>query len=191
VRRIFAERPQVSTKLGLTTTVRLFRIQLFDGFRLDGTNIHFGGYRHRKSTPKTYPIDAFLALKFSREQLKEGIITLQDLCLLFDLARGADQPQHILNIRNAEIRSLALGQYGVDTFFKRTHSKLIHLDGKQELRRIDWKAGGEPLTVVKVIDSTTRKEYLLNVPPTMKTVKEAVAWTFGLTPEEYKPQKET
>ena len=32
------------------------------------------------------------------------------------------------------------------------------------------------------------KEYMLRVPPTMRTAHEAVAWTFGKTPEEYRLQ---
>ena len=35
------------------------------------------------------------------------------------------------------------------------------------------------------------KEYFLRVPPTMRTAHEAVAWTFGLTPEQYSPAIET
>ena len=45
--------------------------------------------------------------------------------------------------------------------------------------------------MVKVKDSTTGEIYLLRVPPTMKTCKEAVAWTFGMTAEEYVLEKET
>lgn len=50
--------------------------------------------------------------------------------------------------------------------------------------------------VVKVLNSTPEPDgsyrtYWLNVPPTMKTAHEAVAWTFGLIPQTYHPLQET
>ena len=42
------------------------------------------------------------------------------------------------------------------------------------------------------VSATPRwKEYMLRVPPTMTTPHEAVAWTFGQTPEQYSPTVET
>jgi hypothetical protein len=35
------------------------------------------------------------------------------------------------------------------------------------------------------------KEYFLRVPPTMTRARQAIAWTFGLTEEEYEPLSET
>jgi hypothetical protein len=56
--------------------------------------------------------------------------------------------------------------------------------------------GDEPLVMVKVRNSTPEpdgayKDYFLRVPPTMRTAREAVAWTFGLEAEDYKPTQET
>jgi hypothetical protein len=42
-----------------------------------------------------------------------------------------------------------------------------------------------------VQDASTDREYYLRVPPTIQTVEEAVAWTFGLTAGEYRPARET
>jgi len=47
------------------------------------------------------------------------------------------------------------------------------------------------MVMVKVIDSTTNNIYLLRVPPDMQTVSQAVAWTFDMNKEEYRPLKET
>jgi hypothetical protein len=47
------------------------------------------------------------------------------------------------------------------------------------------------LTILKVIDSTRKAPHLLRVPNEMRTCKEAVAWTFGMTPDEYHPLRET
>jgi hypothetical protein len=49
---------------------------------------------------------------------------------------------------------------------------------------------------VHVVNSTpepdgTYNNYFLRVPPETKTAREGVAWTFGLTADEYDPLKET
>jgi YHS domain-containing protein len=54
----------------------------------------------------------------------------------------------------------------------------------------------DPVCVLKVINSTPEpdgsyKEYYLTVPPDMTSAKQAVAWTFRMTPEEYSPSQET
>src|SRR5690606_37368762 len=56
--------------------------------------------------------------------------------------------------------------------------------------------GDEDLVMVELVNSTpepdgTRKPYLLRVPPTVRTVREAVAWTFGLQAHEYAPVLES
>ena len=37
----------------------------------------------------------------------------------------------------------------------------------------------------------TRQTYFLRVPPNLRTAREAVAWTFGLSGLQYRPEKET
>lgn len=54
----------------------------------------------------------------------------------------------------------------------------------------------EPILFLKVINGTVEldgsyKNYYLCVPPTMKSCKEAVAWTFRMSAEEYVPSQET
>nr|MDO8110691.1 hypothetical protein [Candidatus Sigynarchaeota archaeon] len=44
---------------------------------------------------------------------------------------------------------------------------------------------------MKVKDSTSGKYYVLRVPPEMRTCREAIAWTFGLSVIEYEPDKQT
>jgi hypothetical protein len=56
--------------------------------------------------------------------------------------------------------------------------------------------GDEPLVMVEVVNATpepdgSRRTYFLRVPPRMRSAHEAVAWTFGLTPEEYAPLAQT
>jgi hypothetical protein len=54
----------------------------------------------------------------------------------------------------------------------------------------------EPIVMVEVLNSTpepdgSRKTYFLRVPPTMRTAREAVAWTFGMQGAGYAPAVES
>jgi len=53
----------------------------------------------------------------------------------------------------------------------------------------------EDINLIEVLDSTEgprgRKTYYLRVPPDISTCKEAVAWTFDMKPDQYKPTTET
>jgi hypothetical protein len=44
---------------------------------------------------------------------------------------------------------------------------------------------------IHVRDASSPREYHLRVPPTMATAAEAIAWSFGLTADEYAPSRET
>jgi len=52
------------------------------------------------------------------------------------------------------------------------------------------------LVMVKVVSATPEtdssfKDYFLRVPPGIQTAREAVAWTFGKTPDVYDPEQES
>lgn len=49
----------------------------------------------------------------------------------------------------------------------------------------------EDITFLQVKDPSSGKIYFLKVPPDMRSVQEAKAWTFGLEKEEYNPEIET
>ena len=71
----------------------------------------------------------------------------------------------------------------------------MHQDSSGILYRMNLR-GDEPILVVRVVNSTaepdgTFNEYFLRVPPNIIRAKQAVAWTFGLTEEEYEPLAET
>lgn len=44
---------------------------------------------------------------------------------------------------------------------------------------------------VQVQDASTPRQYLLRVPPRIRTAAEAVAWTFNCSTKKYQPIKET
>lgn len=93
--------------------------------------------------------------------------------------------QDILTARNAELKQRALKTMGYERFVAETKPVTLDKNGDNELLRID------DIVLAYVKDSSTPRRYLLRVPPTMKTVHEAIAWTFGLRPEQYHPEIET
>ena len=97
----------------------------------------------------------------------------------------------IITIKNATIRQLFLEEFGYERFLQQMPHTIIERDGDQELISINWHAKEEPIYLVKVKCPSVGVFYTLRVPPTVKTVKEGIAWTFGLDPEAYNPEAET
>lgn len=90
---------------------------------------------------------------------------------------------------NIEVRRLMLNRFGLEQFMIQSGAVIIHKDafGVLYLKEL---TGDEPIAMVKVTNSTaepdgTYKEYCLRVPPNMTTAKQAVAWTFGMEPDQY------
>ena len=168
---------------------------LFGDYTIEGTNIvGHKGFSHRDrghSRKKIMSIDQFLIVKHKKEEILEGIRVLKDFEPLFELLENKGTAQNITRINNATLRMEALNYYGIEKFFKEMNAQIIHQEGKQQLLKLQWHKNEEPMTMVKVIDSTTRTIYLLRVPPIMQTVSQAVAWTFDMNKEEYRPSKET
>jgi len=98
----------------------------------------------------------------------------------------------IVDTENVEVRRILIERYGIEHFLVDTQATLLHQDTTGTLYSIAvrrWRA--EPIIVVKVLDPSTGREYLLRVPPHMRRAREAVAWTFGLTEAEFAPILET
>ena len=93
--------------------------------------------------------------------------------------------EDILGARNQEIKQKALRKFGYERFVAEAQMDVIDTDGEDQLLR----KGDVLFAYVK--DSSTPRRYLLRVPPTMKRLKEAIAWTFNMTEAEYRPIKET
>lgn len=167
---------------------------LFNSYIIEGTNIvRQSGRSHRgcgHQRKKIMSVEQFLLLKHKKENILEGIRILKDYEPLFKLLDGKGNASHITQINNATLRREALNFYGLEKFFKEMNTQLIHQDGKQQLLTLRWHKNEEPITMVKVIDSSTKDVYLLRVPPDMQTVKQAVAWTFNMNSNEYHPIKE-
>jgi hypothetical protein len=105
---------------------------------------------------------------------------------------------------NAEVRRVLVERFGEERLVREGGAELLDSDvvGRLWRRRIDaeptrWgPRREEPVVMVEVLNSTpepdgTRRTYFLRVPPTMRSAREAVAWTFGLAGSEYRPERET
>lgn len=97
--------------------------------------------------------------------------------------------------RNVELRRVLLERYGVSNYMKESKCEIVARDefGVLIRRRLP---NDEPIMMVRVKNSTVEpdgswKTYFLRVPPEMKTPREAVAWSFGVDPNEYDPAVET
>jgi len=97
--------------------------------------------------------------------------------------------------QNAEVRRVMAERYGLARYLADSGAKQIHCDSAGTLYRKDLP-GDEPIVMVKVRNSTPEpdgsvKDYMLRVPPTIKTARAAVAWTFGVEAKDYRPAIET
>ncbi|MFF3749249.1 DUF6745 domain-containing protein [Streptomyces sp. NPDC002018] len=104
-------------------------------------------------------------------------------------------PRRIRDEANAELRRVMLEYYGYDRYLSESEAQPVHRDGTGVLWRIPLD-GDEDIAMVEVVNSTpepdgTYRTYWLRVPPTTRTAKQGVAWTFGLETEEYEPVRQT
>jgi hypothetical protein len=103
--------------------------------------------------------------------------------------------REILAETNAERRRVMMERFGLDRFMSQAQARVLDQDrdagGPRRLLRIDL-AGDEPLVCVSVICPTTYRQFMLRVPPTMTTCRQAVAWTAGFDdPDQYQASVET
>lgn len=101
----------------------------------------------------------------------------------------------VLNEVNSELRRVMIERIGFERFLSEANAKVLDRDtdpgGPRELLRVKLE-GDEDLVCVSVRCPSTARHYLIRVPPTMKTCRQAVAWTAGFDkPEDYDPVAET
>jgi hypothetical protein len=96
---------------------------------------------------------------------------------------------------NLEIRRVLIERYGTENYVLDSGCVIVHNDecGTLYLKELP---PDEPILMVRVTNSTAEpdgefKTYFLRVPPTTRTAREAVAWTFGLSESEYFPLLQT
>jgi hypothetical protein len=101
----------------------------------------------------------------------------------------------VLGERNAELRRVLLERFGFERFMREAGAVVIDRDrdagGERQLLRLALE-GDEDLVCVSVSCPSTGRRYLLRVPPTVRTCRQAVAWTAGFDdPALYRPLVET
>ena len=102
-----------------------------------------------------------------------------------------------LSLENAEMRRVAIEALGPDRFFSEARAKIIHedIDGIGNRRRLlRVRVSGARrgyLQAVEVTCPTTGHIYHLGVPQNVRACQEAVASTFGLKADEYRPVRES
>jgi hypothetical protein len=111
------------------------------------------------------------------------------------LSTGPLARDRIAKERNAELRRVMLECYGFDRYLADTSAKPLGRDEAGVLWRIDLPRD-EPVVMVEVVNATpepdgTHRTYWLRVPPHTRSAREGVAWTFGLTEQEYQPGTQT
>ena len=101
---------------------------------------------------------------------------------------------------NAEVRRVMTERFGPERLVREGGAELVDEDEVGRLWRRGfpgpaWRAP-EPIVMVEVRNSTPEPDgsvrtYFLRVPPTMRSARAAVAWTFGLHGSAYEPAVET
>ncbi len=101
--------------------------------------------------------------------------------------------------RNIELRRVLIERFGEERLLREGGAKLVDEDATGRLWRrempMSWPRD-EAVVMVEVLNSTpepdgSRKTYFLRVPPTTSSARTAVAWTFGLRGDEYRPAIES
>jgi hypothetical protein len=114
--------------------------------------------------------------------------------------RIAFQPEtityhEVLTEKNVEKRRVLLERMGLERFIREVQPEIVDTDydpgGERQLFRIEWP-DDMPVVCLSVIDPSTGRQYMLRVPPRMRTCRQAAAWIAGFdNPDDYRPLVET
>ena len=96
---------------------------------------------------------------------------------------------------NSEVRRVKTVRFGESKYLQNSAHDVIDESSYGTLYQ-KQVPGDEALVMVRVKNSTpepdgTFKHYFLRVPPSITTARQAVAWTFGLEPDDYQPLEES
>ncbi|MFJ3788789.1 DUF6745 domain-containing protein [Kitasatospora sp. NPDC090091] len=108
---------------------------------------------------------------------------------------GEVTAERIRTEENAELRRVLLEHYGYERYLADSGAEPLHRDETGVLWRIQLP-DDEPVVMVEVVNSTaepdgTFRTYWLRVPPSTRTARAGVAWTFGIPEADYRPERET
>ncbi len=97
----------------------------------------------------------------------------------------------ILEIDNMEARREAIERMGATWFRDTLGARLIDCEGDNGLWHFDREAPQEPFAFLYVKDGSSERRYVLRVDPRHASYHAARAASFGMTPEQFKPVRET
>ncbi|MBA2371098.1 MAG: hypothetical protein H0V71_05575 [Chloroflexi bacterium] len=105
-------------------------------------------------------------------------------------------PRQVLGWANVERRRVAIERIGLQRFMTSVGAQVVQEDDCGRLWQSQRELDGENLVVVEVTNATeepdgTRRTYFLRVPPATNTARGAVAWSFGLTRNQYAIKRES
>lgn len=97
---------------------------------------------------------------------------------------------------NPEVRRVMMKRYGVQRYMIDAGAEVIDESEHGILYRLDSPTQREPLVMVCIKNTLPDANgkfrcAMVRVPPRTRTALEAVAWSFGLSPDEYQPVMET
>jgi hypothetical protein len=114
-------------------------------------------------------------------RVPEEVIVYPDALIRQDWSQAANlEVRRVIQERMGSRFVPELGGQVIDTSPRGTLYEVALLDDPKEVARY-----------VQVQDTSTERHYFLRVPPTIQTAAEAVAWSFGLSVEDYGPAQET
>jgi hypothetical protein len=99
-------------------------------------------------------------------------------------AREELTAETITAIGNQELRRVVLDRLGWDGFMDTAEATLVAQDDYGKLWATGIELDGEQVALVEVVNASAEpdgsyRRYFLRVPPTMRTARAAIAWTFG------------
>jgi hypothetical protein len=103
--------------------------------------------------------------------------------------------QEVLSETNAELRRVMLERMGYDSFMDQAQAEVLDRDtdpgGERRLLKVQM-GRDEPLVCIAVKCPSTARQYIIRVPPTLQTCRQAGAWIAGYdNPDDYQPLAET
>jgi hypothetical protein len=101
----------------------------------------------------------------------------------------------ILHEANVERRRVLLERMGYDSFLARAEARVIHADtdpgGERRLLKVPMP-GDEDLVCLAVYCPSTGRQYVIRVPPAMRSCRQAAAWIAGFdNADDYQPIAES
>lgn len=103
--------------------------------------------------------------------------------------------REVLTESDVEVRRVMVERVGLERLIRDGGARRLSEDETGILWRLDM-AEDEPIVCVEVTDASPGpgdafRRHVLRVPPGVRSAREAVAWTFGVDPGEYRPLIET